>query len=225
MATSGLMFVESHVRDPEKTPDELFNRYYNEEHLSAVLASPYIKLALRYKPLGHPGAITSYIALYRVDDTSKFSSRDSPEILKLIENVKKSKMLECDDVSDLVHFDLKLYTKIQTYETDTEYRSDNERGRVISFVQIEAKSDDQDFDYWFRTQDLDISDMGAGFRRCTRYKSEDSVRPRYLIIVEDNDDLYDSNSRIFRELYERATVCGLGIYVLIQAQGDTQLRL
>ncbi|RWA04890.1 hypothetical protein EKO27_g10210 [Xylaria grammica] len=207
MATPGLMFVESRVRDPQKTSDELFNRYYNEEHLSAVLASTQIKLALRYKPVGPParlsGAMSSYIALYPIDDIKKFSSPDSLEIPKLVENVKKSKILECDDASTLIHFELKLYTKVQTYETDAEYTSNDERGHILSFIQIEAPGDDEEFDHWFRTHGLDLSEMAAGFRRCTRYKGEDSERPRYLVIVEDDSDLYDSNSRIFREFYDK----------------------
>ncbi|KAI3326803.1 hypothetical protein HD806DRAFT_418319 [Xylariaceae sp. AK1471] len=232
MAAPGLMFVGSRVRDPQTTSDELYNRFYNEEHLGDVLAGGQTKLALRYKNVDTSAAIP-YIALYPVDDASTIGSLES---LKLIEDTKKSKILKCDDIYDFIHFELKPYVKTQTYEGyGHEKDSGEQRGRTLVCVAIEAADgQDEDFDAWYRKQHLDMIGMCKGFRRCTRYRRKDGVCPRFLALYEydcapgdlPTEQITQACATEWSEkILKEAKVYNRDVFTLIQAQGATHLKL
>ncbi|KAI0406445.1 hypothetical protein F4802DRAFT_596137 [Xylaria palmicola] len=237
MATPGLMFVASRVRDRRKTSDVLYNRFYNEEHLPDVLASSQTKLALRYKNLSGDGdnATLPYLALYPVDDAAIIGS---PESLKRLEDTKKSRILGCDDIFDLIHFELRAYEKIQAYEASGhENASGLERGRMLSCVAIEpAEGHDGDLDKWYRKEHLDKLAKCGGFRRCTRYRRMDGVCPRFLALMElDCTPEYfaptqDEASHIVetewsKRILSAAKVHHQELFMLIEAQGDTYRKL
>ncbi|KAJ2985908.1 hypothetical protein NUW58_g5285 [Xylaria curta] len=235
MATPGLMFVESRVRDDQRISDAQYNHFYNTEHLPDVLASGQTKLALRYTKLDSNGetATYPYIALYPVDDARTIGSA---ETLKLAEDTKKSKVLECDDIANLIHFNLRPYEKIQTYE-DVGRNDGNgkERCPFLSCVAIEpAEGQDEELDSWYREEQLDFLGRCEGFRRCTRYKRVDSVSPRFLALIEWNcvrEVLFAEQSvRVpktewDKKILNEAKVYTHDLFVLIEAQGDTHIKL
>ncbi|KAJ8131850.1 hypothetical protein O1611_g1773 [Lasiodiplodia mahajangana] len=232
--TQGLMFVTSRVRDPRKTPDELYNRFYDEEHLGLVLAGGQTKLALRYKNVSTKAAVP-YIALYPINDVSFFGS---PGNLKLIEDVKKSEILGCDNVSELIDFELRSYEKIHTFEGYGRARrkdASEQPARTLIVVTIDpAEGCEKEIDAWYRKQHLEMLNMCKGFRRCTRYMRVDGACPRYLALAE-----YDSSPRNLprdqiKQVYAtewngmisaRTKSYDLNVFALIQAQGATNLQL
>ncbi|GAW25297.1 putative alpha beta [Rosellinia necatrix] len=233
MATPGLMFVVSRVRDAQKTPDELYNRFYNEEHLAAVLAGGHVKLGLRYKNVVDTDTTIPYLALYPIDDASTIGS---PESRKHMEETKKSKILECDDIFDLIHFELRPYEKIQTYEGYGHGNDDGQRrGRTMIYFGMEpGEGQNDDVDSWYRKQHLDMLAMCKGFIRCTRYKRKDGACPRFLALAEYDCDAADLPIEQMKQvratewstkILNDAKVYERGVFSLIQAQGDTHLKL
>ncbi|KAI1126722.1 hypothetical protein F5Y10DRAFT_244197 [Nemania abortiva] len=237
MATPGLMFVVSRVRDYNEISDRLYNRFYNKEHLGQILAGGQIKLALRYKNVAGTDATIPYIALYPVDDASFIGS---PEHLKLIEEAKISTLLAGWDVNKLIDFELRPYEKIQTYEAHghdngNKNATDKQRARTLTVSAIEpAEGHDEDLDAWYRKQHLDMLNMVKGFRRCTRYVRKDGACPRYLALAEydcvPKEWPKEQINRVYatewsKEILAAAKVHEQDVFRLIQAQGDTHLKL
>lgn len=232
MAAPGLMFVVSRVRDPQKISDILYNCFYGEEHLAAVLAGGHVKIGLRYKNANANSGIP-YIALYPVDNASTIGP---PESLKHMEETKKSIILECDDIFDLVHLELGPYEKIETYEEhDHKDKSNLPRCRIMICVAPEpAEGRDEDVESWYREEPLHMLSMGKGFRRCTRYKRKDDVCPRFMALAEYDcapEDLPMEQIREARatewseKILNEAKAHDCEVFVLIQAQGDMDLTL
>lgn len=219
MATPRLMFVVSRVRDPQKTSDALYNRFYDEDHLAAVLAGGHVRLGLRYKNVNANSAI------------------GSPENLQHMEETNKSRILECDDIFDLIHFELKPYEKIGTYK-DCCYKDKSGLPRCCTLICIglePAEDQDEDVKSWDRGDHLNMLGMGMWFRRCTRYKRKDGVCPRFMALVEYDCAPEDvPMEQILMEaratewsskISGEAKVYDCDVLVLIQAQGDTHLKL
>ncbi|KAI8633633.1 hypothetical protein F5Y19DRAFT_414299 [Xylariaceae sp. FL1651] len=232
MAIPGLMYVGSRVRNPQRTSDELYNRFYNDEHLPEVLSHGHSKLALRYKN-ADINAPLPYIALYPIDDASFIGS---PTSKQLIEDTKRSKMLGCDNIFELIYFEMRPYEKIQTYEAyGHENDSGQQRGSTLLCVTIEpAEGQDEDFDAWYRKQYLDMLGMCEGYRRCTRYRRKDGAFPRFIELHEFDclpDELPTEQITQVRgttwsqEILNEAKFYDHDVFTLIQTQGDTHLKL
>ncbi|KAI1431286.1 hypothetical protein GGR50DRAFT_680298 [Xylaria sp. CBS 124048] len=233
MAKRGLMFVESRVRDPHKTSDELYNRFYNEEHLPHVIASGQPKIALRYKNVKE-GAAVPYIALYPVDDTSAIPS---PTALEQMKYSSKSRILQCDSYHELIYFNLRPYEKVQTYEARGRDGGENgvRRGRTMCCIAIEpAEGHNGDFDAWYRNEHLGRLGIYEEFLRCTCYRRTDGQSPRFLMLYE--FDCAPEDFHVDRMTEAWATERGLKIlneakvyqqdvFALIQVQGDMRLQL
>ncbi|KAF2161836.1 hypothetical protein M409DRAFT_27892 [Zasmidium cellare ATCC 36951] len=230
MCTPGLTFVASNVLDPAKTLDEKYNKFYNDEHLPDVLASGLTKLALRYKNINTESKMP-YIALYPVEDASMTGSEAA---VKLIQDTRKSKTFDGEDIYDYINFDIRRYEKIQTYEAyQQEGRSGNERGRTIICVGMEP-GDEADFDEWYRKQHLDMLGMCRGYRRCTRYKNMDDQQPRFLALHEYDCKAEDVPSEQIKQVVAtewskkivgEAKIFDRNVFELIQAQGQTEINL
>ncbi|KAK4495555.1 hypothetical protein PRZ48_001220 [Zasmidium cellare] len=230
MPTPGLTFVASNVLDPAKTSDEIYNKFYNDEHLPDVLASGLTKLALRYKN-ANPEAKIPYLALYPVEDASITGSEAAA---KLIQDTQRSKTFNGDDIHDHINFDIRRYEKIQTYEAyQQEGRSGKERGQTIIAVGMEP-GDEADFDEWYRKQHLDMLAMCRGYRRCTRYKNMDDQEPRFLALHEYDCKPGDIPSEQIKQVVStewskkivgEAKIFDRNVFELIQAQGQTELNL
>lgn len=230
MPTSGLTFVASNVLDPVKTSDETYNTFYNDEHLPDVLASGLTKVALRYKNTNLESQ-KPYIALYPVKEASMTGSEAA---VKLIQDTRHSKTFNGDDIYNHIHFDIRRFEKIQTYEAyQQEGRSGKERGETIVCVAMEP-GDEADFEEWYRKQHLDMLGMCRGYRRCTRYKNMDDQQPRYLALHEYSckpEDLPGEQIKQVtatewsKKIVGEAKMFERDIFVLIQAQGQTELNL
>ena len=232
MPNPGLMFVGSRVLDTKKTSDEKYNRFYNEEHLPDVLNYGMCKVAMRYKNVNTSSPMP-YIALYPLDDASIL---ESPKLGSLVEDTTMSKTFDNSDIYEHIHFDLRTYEKIQTFEGyGNADKSGEDRGKTIVCVAMEpAKGQDQDFDDWYRKQHLDMLSMCRGFLRSTRYKKLNGEKPRYLALHEyacNADELpadqvkqvvaTEWTQKILKEgrAYER------DVFELVQVQGDGSLQL
>ncbi|KAI1270655.1 hypothetical protein F5Y18DRAFT_369102 [Xylariaceae sp. FL1019] len=149
---------------------------------------------------------------------------------------KRSKILQCDDISDLIHFEMKPYEKIHTYEAfGHENDSGLERGRTLVCVAIEpAEGQEDNLDAWYRKQHLDMLGMCRHYRRCTRYKRKDGVSPRFVALhewdCEPEDIPMDQLAQLratdwSREIRSGVKVMERDVFTLIQAQGNMELKL
>jgi hypothetical protein len=209
MSSPGLLFVIAYISNPNKSTDEQFNKFYNEEHLPDVLnyKTKITSLALRYKETNAEGPPappqpprtsgrfgpprcgtenpTHYLALYPLEDISFFSSGIREQ---LREETKHSKTYNGENVMDFVHFDARPYKKIQTYEGYGHAdKTGKERGQTITCVAMEPAEGaeaEADFDAWYRKQHLDMLAMCEGYRRTTRYERVDGEKPRFLALHE-----------------------------------------
>lgn len=230
MPTPGLTFVASNVLDSTKTSDEKYNEFYNDEHLPDVLASGLTKVALRYENTNSEAKMP-YIALYPVEDASMTGSEAA---IKLIQDTRKSRTFDGEDIYDYINFDIRRYEKIQTYEAyQQEGKSGNERGQTIVCVAMEP-GDEADFEEWYMKQHLDMLGMCRGYRRCTRYKGMDDKEPRYLALHEYACKPEDLPSEQIKQvtatewsqkIIGKAKAFERNVFVLIQAQGETELNL
>jgi hypothetical protein len=232
MSTPGLMFVSSRVLDPTKTSDEKYNRFYNDEHLPDVLGYNVTKLALRYKNTAKE-TDRPYIALYPLDDVNYLHSE---ALGKLIEDTKISKTFDNTDIYAHLAFDLRPYTKIQTYEGyGLEDKSGKERGQTLVCVAMQpAEGEEQDFEDWYRKQHLDMLAMCRGYRRTTRYKRIDGKTPQFLALHEyacaptelpAEQTKQVVSSEWSKKIIGEAKAFDRDVFELIQAQGDTSLKL
>lgn len=236
MSKPGLMYIISHPIDPEKTPDDKYNLFYNEEHLPDVLAGGPIDVALRYKNV-NPEAKAQYIALYPLDNADYMGSAEN---LRLLEDTRKSRTLGCDDIADLIHFELRPYTKIQTYEGPPHEGAaaavgPEPRARTLVSISFEPREGgDQEFDDWMRQEHLELSAAMQGFRRTTRYVRKDGAMPRYLVLNEFDGNLADipaeQSARVMstewaRKIMGEARAIERDVYTLIQEQGDPSVKL
>ena len=232
MPTPGLMFVASKVLDPHKTSDEKYNRFYNDEHLPDVLNHGTCNITLRYKN-SNPDAEIPYIALYPLEDAQFLASK---ELKELVESTRKSTTFDGDDIYDHIHFDLRPYEKIQTFEGyGLADKSGKERGQTIVAVAMEpAQGEEADFEDWYRKQHLDMLAMCKGYRRTTRYKRLDDQQPRFLALHEyacEPEALPAEQIKQVREtewswkVVDNAKVFDRDVFVLIQAQGETGEKL
>ncbi|KAI0025055.1 hypothetical protein F4780DRAFT_768375 [Xylariomycetidae sp. FL0641] len=232
MPTPGLRFVSSRIIDPKKLPDDQYNRFYNEEHLPHVLSAGRSKLALRYKSVS-PSSPLPYLALYPIED---YETMGTPEARKFEKEARKSRTLGVDDIFDLIHFEMKPYEKIQSYEAyGHEKQTGRDRGRTLVCVAMEPQEgDDEELESWYRKQHLDMLGMCKGFRRCTRYKRLDDVCPRFLALHEYDCEPRDlPNDQIVqvcgtewsKKILNGARVFRREVYVLTEEQGETELKL
>ena len=236
MPTPGLLFVSSRIADPKKTSDELYNRFYNDEHLPDVLnhakeKSGYTKLALRYKNVNGE-SVMPYLALYPLRDTVFFSSEKE----SLIEDTRKSKTFNGDDCHDHIEFGSRPYEKIQTFEGYGQAeKTGDERGHTIVCVAMEPKEgEEHDFDLWYRLQHLDMLAMCRGYRRTTRYRRLDGVKPQYLALheyaCEASELPADQIKQVVatewsQKIIKESPIFDRDVFSLIQAQGETKEKL
>ncbi|KAK5123158.1 hypothetical protein LTR85_003356 [Meristemomyces frigidus] len=232
MPTPGLMFVGSRVLDPSKTSDATSNAFYDKEHLPDVLDHGITKVALRYKNTNAESPMP-YVALYPLEDASFLQS---PDLGKLVEDTKMSKTFNNTDIYEHIHFELRGYEKIQTFEGYGQAdKSGKERGQTIVCVAMEpAEGQDHEFDEWYRKQHLDMLAMCRGYRRTTRYKKLDGQKPRYLALHEyacKPDELPgDQIKQVVatewsQKIIKESLVFDRDVLELVQAQGDTSLNL
>lgn len=231
MPTPGLLFATTRVINP-KTSDEKYNRFYNEEHLPDVLGRDITKLALRYKNTNH-GSGRPYLALYALEDVALFQS---PSLTNLGEELKYSRTFDGEEVSKHMESDVRPYEKIQTFEgyghAET---SGTERGQTVVCVVMEpGQGAEADFDDWYRKQHLDMLAMCRGYRRTTRYKRIDGQKPRYLALHEyacaptelPADQIKQvTQTEWSKKIIGEAQAFDRDIFTLIQAQGDTAMKL
>ena len=234
----GLLFVTSRVKDPSQTSDEQFNRMYDEEHLPDVLNYKHkvTDLALRYKNTNQESD-RAYLALYPLDDIEFFASGT---LEKLTEDTRHSRTFGGEDILNLVHFEPRPYEKIQTFEgyspsSNGEDAEKHQHARTLTCVAMEPAEDgDDDFDEWYRKQHLDMLSMCRGYRRTTRYKRIDGVKPRYLALHEWSFPPAEmpveqikqvTSTEWSKKIIGSATVFERDVFELIQAQGDLEKEL
>lgn len=240
--TPGLMFVASHILDPKKLPEDLYNQFYNEEHLPDVLGHQYHSkqacyVAKRYKNT-NTASDMAYLALYALEDGSFLAS---PELPRFVEETRISKTLGNKDIYDFIHFAFRPYEKIQTYEglhqAKPEPRSIPGAGThaqtLVCIAMEPAEGQDDDFDAWYRKQHLDMMSMLPHYRRSTRYKRMDGEKPRYLALHEYDckpDQLPAERSMIVatewsKKIIDECPTFDRDVFELIQVQGDEKLQL
>ncbi|KAI0102825.1 hypothetical protein GGR51DRAFT_526319 [Nemania sp. FL0031] len=233
--TPGLMFVTSSVLDPQKTPDELYNRYYDEELLGHIMASSKTELALRYKNVKGTEVPVPYISLHPCEDCEYLCS---PENLQLIEDANKSEILECDDISTLISFSLQPYSKFETFEGYSRESGDDDNGQraptlVVTAIEP-AEGQDRNLKLWYECQHMDMLNMCRGFRRGTVYVRIDGVCPRYLELAEFGCEAEDLPEHQLSQVYtsnwstmitNRSKVFQQDVFTLIKAQGPSYLQL
>lgn len=231
MSTPGLLFVRSAPKDPSK--DELYNRFYNEEHLPDVLKSGMLgnrNVALRYKNT-NPDAKLPYLALYPAEDTQTVML----ESIKVAQSgAVKSEVLEHDNIAELIHFDMHHYERLQVYEAyQQEGKSGKERGQTIVCVAMEP-GDETELDEWYRKQHLDMLGMCRGYRRCTRYKKVGGEVPRFLALHEYDCKPEDLPAEQIKQvtatewsikIVAETKVFVRDVYQLLEAQGDIEQNL
>ncbi|KAI1488897.1 hypothetical protein F5X96DRAFT_44704 [Biscogniauxia mediterranea] len=241
MPTPGLIFVGSRALDSAKTPDELFNRWHNDEHVPGVLATGQTRLGLRYKN-ADPSSALPYLALYPVED----SAAAAPENAKLLlaGGPRQSRLLSCDDTRDLVSFDVRALEKTQTYEaapgrsSSSSGGGDDDRPKTLLCVGLEPRDGgDDDLDAWFREEHLDFLAASPSYRRCTRYVLRSSGAggpPRFLALHEydcETKDLPTDRLAVSCETDWAKRVLGPAkalereVFELVGVQGDMGLKL
>ena len=232
MPAAGLMFVSSRVLDESKTSDEKFNRFYSKEHLPDVLNYGMCKVAVRYKNTNTSSSMP-YLALYPLEDAAFL---ESPKFDKFVEDTSISKTLDNTNIDEHIHFELRGYEKIQTFEGyGNAGKSGSDRGQTVICVAMEpAEGQDQEFDEWYRKQHLDMLSMCRGFLRSTRYKKLNGEKPKYLALHEysckPKDIPADQVKQVVAtewtqkilndgQAYER------DVFELLEVQGDSSVRL
>ncbi|KAI1636196.1 hypothetical protein F4809DRAFT_641754 [Biscogniauxia mediterranea] len=233
MPTPGLIFVGSRALDSAKTPDELFNRWHNDEHVPGVLATGQTRLGLRYKN-ADPSSTLPYLALYPVEDSA------APENAKLLAGPRQSLLLSCDDARDLVSFDLRALEKTQTYEAPGRSSSGGDdaggRPKTLLCVGLEPRDGgEDDLDAWFREEHLDFLAGSSSYRRCTRYVLRSGAGPpRFLALHEyacETKDLPTDRLAVSCETDWGKRVLGPAkalereVFELVGVQGDMGLKL
>lgn len=97
-----------------------------------------------------------------------------------------------------------------------------------------AEGEEADFDEWYRKQHLDMLSMCRGYRRTTRYKRLDGATPRFLALHEyacapsevPTDQIKQvTGTEWSKKIISEAKAFDRDVFELIQAQGDTGLKL
>lgn len=177
MPDAGLLYVVSKVESPPRPSDELYNCFYNAEHIPYVpklyretggRAKP---LALRYKNVRRDFDKPE-LALFPVPDAQWLFSCAQTEFQS---QVRKSSVLGVDNAWDHTDFDFRPYRQIQTFEGYKQAsKTGLARGKTLIAVAMEPATDqEEDFEDWYRKQHLDMLSMCCGDRRSTRYKRMD----------------------------------------------------
>lgn len=184
------MYALTSPKDSNKISDELYNRFYDTEHIPDALqffqrsGGVENAFALRYKNTNIESKLP-FLALYPLPDAQFMFS---PDQAKFADECKKSKVLEVDNFWEHIDAEVRLYEKIQTYEGYWHTsKSGKERGTTIVAVAMdpgENEEQETDLDDWYRKQHLDMMSMARNYRRSTRYKRVDGQKPRYLALHE-----------------------------------------
>lgn len=101
--------------------DDLYDRFYNEEHLPSAVKSGLIHVGYRYQNADPKAPKPQYIALYPVPDISIFTS---DKAIKFAQENKSSQILGCEDISESVEFNPKFYEKISTFDPKAKSESE-----------------------------------------------------------------------------------------------------
>lgn len=169
-STEGLCYVTSAVRNPHHLSDAKFNDFYDNEHVPDILRYGFSKLALRYKN-ADPESKAAYLALYPLDDVAKVSS---PTTAEMMEECRRSRILDGQDHHELIDYDVSAWSKIQTFEGHGHSdKTGRERGQTLVAVFVEpgdGAEAEAEVDTWYRKQHLDVLSMCRGYRRSTRYR-------------------------------------------------------
>jgi hypothetical protein len=164
--------------------EEDFNKWYQTEHLPAIVKCGMSDLILRYKNVDRK-AKYQYLALYRLPDAE---NANNPDMLLCIPNESqllpgKVKGTKGGAYLDIMDLDMVSYKRTQTFEGQIPHSG---RAQAISTAAIEpAAGTEAEFDEWYRKQHLDMLSMLDGYRRSTRYAKDDA--PKQLAIHEFND--------------------------------------
>jgi len=161
MPTPGLLWVNSKITRPDILSEEVFTKWYTEDHIPEVLASGGIHSAFRYispdKSVDRP-----YLALYPLEDIDFLQTAAFKSI-----SVESPLLPGSGKIFDVADFDVRYLEKVQTYEPAGTKPG---RGTCIMSVGMEPSVSDEDFDDWYRKQHLDMLSMCDGYLRTTRYK-------------------------------------------------------
>ncbi len=238
MPTPGTTFALARVKDPSKTSDEAFNRFYDEEMIPQVLdlmkSMGMPPVTLRYKN-ANPESDRPYLAMYPYSDVVL---RHSPKRTEFLKNQQPSTILG-GHMHNFIDFEFRMYEKIQAFEGYGHADEDGtERGQTLICVAMEPGSSagqEQDFDDWYRKQHLDVLSMCRGYRRTTRYKRLDSEeKPRYLALHEfacESGDLPGEQIKQVtatewsRKIFGEAQVFERDVFELLSVQGDGSVKL
>ncbi|KAK4553185.1 hypothetical protein LTR86_009715 [Recurvomyces mirabilis] len=184
MTDPGLTFVTSSIINPQKTSEELFNRFYDEEHLPDILKYPHPKapkLAKRYKNINR-GSKNPYLALYPVIDAGVYQTAATNNLAK---DVSISKTFDNQPISDFINATVYRNAKIHTYEGLHSNSEPASHAAILVAATMEpVPGTDQDCTDWYITQHLPMMSMLPSYRRSTRYQRIDGKEPRYLALHE-----------------------------------------
>ncbi|KAF2673790.1 hypothetical protein BT63DRAFT_166875 [Microthyrium microscopicum] len=199
--TTGLLFVASRPTHPELTED-VFNQWYNKEHLPNFINKNISDLAVRYKNT-NTSAEYPYLAVYRID----VEKLKNPLLLTGLTFTSqllpgKTNGTKGGSFLDVMKMDMRMYSRIQTFEGQTPEKS---RGKgLITLAMEPTAGTEKEVDDWYRLQHLDMfrycstmapkwyiaqirltrSSMLKGYHRSTRYQKLDNSSPRFLAMHE-----------------------------------------
>ncbi|KAI1812475.1 hypothetical protein GGS20DRAFT_587474 [Poronia punctata] len=181
MATPGLLHVTARVCNTEAVPDDLFNWFHDEEHLGAMLAGGYSDLALRYKNVDSSPNSNQYLTLYIVKDAAYLGSREHERQIK---KTMRSEILQTDDITKLIDFELTAYTKLRTYPRHGVEPRWQVETLFCLYIEPAGQPDAGLDEEWYLEHRGHMFARCKALRRITWYLRNDGVSPRFLILHE-----------------------------------------
>lgn len=174
------------VGDPQK--ENLFNDWYNQEHLPVLVNMPGILKAERYKKVAGDQSGAPYLATYTYASAQDFDNFQNSPASKLVRRDMEHSFQQDRDFKRIWNAP---YFHVSSYEKDITDDSDNNAERITLIVGISCGDPrrDGEISEWHRSRHVPMLLMFPGLLKANRYQriSADDEYPGYLGIFEFKD--------------------------------------
>ncbi|KAK4941666.1 hypothetical protein LTR10_018405 [Elasticomyces elasticus] len=193
MPTKYLLSVNSRPQPGVGVDDDLWIKWYKEEHLDDLVNSKTATKAVFYKE-SHDFAFKAkephprgFLALYQTDREEPLKSKEFQHDVR-----QNSEMWpQQKPTSEIGDFDGRNYTLIQ--EFDPKKVGDSAPPYLLTVEMEPSEANEKDFEDWYRQEHLDLLSKLPGYRRSLRYVigpkafNTQGEPPKYLAIHEIDD--------------------------------------
>ncbi|OCL14285.1 hypothetical protein AOQ84DRAFT_281396 [Glonium stellatum] len=158
----GIIFIFFRLRDSSQASQAIIEKWYDEVHIPAMVASGGIPLAWRWKA-ANPDYEKPNLVIYKLPDLAFLQSDEYRSANKKSETVP-----DVGPIGQLVEIETRLYQMVQLFETEKQPK--DAFPTILSAAMEPSLGGAADLDSWYRDEHNQQMSEQPGWKRTTRFR-------------------------------------------------------